>query len=105
MALVMTATQRVELTVVALDSRGNPAPLEALAWNSSDPGVLEVVPSADGLAAVARAVGAAGFAQVVLTADARIGDGDVPITGLLDVQILPAEATVIQLVAGAPTEQ
>jgi hypothetical protein len=104
MALIMTATQECPLEVAFKDSRGNPAAVENIVWGSSDEGIVKVNPNdAEPNKAIALSV-AVGTAQVNVKADARVGTGTNEIVGLLVVEILAAEATVVEISAGTPIE-
>lgn len=102
MTLILTDMQKVPLSVEFLDAAGNPALVDGTpAWSSSDPCVtLEA--AADGLSAVATASGALGTAQVSVTADADMGAGVEPITGLLDIQVIADKAATVGISAGTP---
>ena len=105
MALIMTAVQECDLSVAFKDSQGNEAPVENIEWGSSDPGiVVVVVDSADPSKAKAKATGTVGTGQVNVKADARVGEGTNEIVGLLDVDILAAEASVVEISAGTPVD-
>lgn len=104
MALIMTATQECPLEVVFKDSRGNPAAVENIVWGSSDENVVKVnANDAEPNKAIALSV-SVGTGQVNVKADARVGTGTNEIVGLLVVEILPAEATVVEISAGTPIE-
>lgn len=101
MSFTLTDVQKVSLSIAPVDAAGNPAPVETVAWTSSDEKVLTVVAAADGLSAVATAVGPLGTAQVTVSADAQIGDGVTTITGVLDVNVVASQATALGITAGA----
>ena len=102
MAIQLTDIQKVTLSISAVDAAGNPAPIENATWVSSNPAVLTVVASTDGLSAVATTVGPLGNAQVQVSADARIGEGEVVLQGVLDVEVIASEATALNIAAGTP---
>jgi len=102
MAIQLTDIQRVSLSISAVDAAGNPAPIENATWVSSNPAVLTVTASVDGLSAVAETVGPLGNAQVQVSADARIGEGEVVLQGVLDVEVIASEATALNIAAGTP---
>ena len=54
------------------------------------------------MSATVTAVGPLGIGQVLLKADADLGEGVKEITGLLDVEVIASEATVAIVAAGAP---
>jgi hypothetical protein len=105
MSLVMTTTQECPLEVAFKDAHGNPAPVENIIWGSSDENIIKVnANDAEPQKAIVLAVGTVGTGQVNVKADARTGEGVNLIVGLLDVEILPAEATVVEISAGTPIE-
>jgi hypothetical protein len=87
-------------------AKGNPASVEAgsVVFSSSDPAVLAVTDNGDGTCR-ADAVGPVGNAQLIVTADADLGEGVVPITGTLDVTVVAGMAAVINVTAGVPQAQ
>jgi hypothetical protein len=70
-------------------------------WEVSGP--LDIEVGEGGMSALVRTNGASGTGQVSVTADADLGEGEKPIVGILDVEVLPAEAVAIQINAGTPT--
>lgn len=102
MAIQLTDIQKVTLSISAVDAAGNSAPIENAAWVSSNPAVLTVTASLDGLSAVAETVGPLGNAQVQVSADARIGEGEVNLQGILDVEVVASEAVSLNVAAGTP---
>lgn len=100
MALILTDSQQVSLSIAGGDDKkGNPATLPpgVPTWTVSDPKLLSITPSADGLSAVVGAVGPLGTAQ------AQVALGG--LTGVLDIQITAGTATSVLVTAGTPTEQ
>ena len=106
MALILTDTQQCALGIDPRNAKGNPAPVDGVPqWASSDPAVAVVEPAADGLTAVVKAV-AQGTTQISVTADADLDEGEVRnITGVLDVEVRPAEAVTMGITTGTPEEQ
>lgn len=101
--LILTDEQKVSLSVSFTTKAGNPATVDgAPVWSSSDPSVITVTAAEDGLSAVAVTVGPLGTAQVICEADADLGEGVRPITGVLDIEVRPSEAVAAIVVAGAP---
>lgn len=79
-------------TVSYVDAKGNPAQVEgAPVWSSSDPSIVDVVPSVDGFSATVTP-GAVGVAQIKVEADADLGAGVVPVVGLVDVEVVAGQA-------------
>jgi hypothetical protein len=107
MAITITATQKFTAgPVSAVDAHGNPAQIDgAPAWSVSDTALLAVNVAADGLSADIQAVGALGHAQVVVSADADLGEGIETISGILEVEIVAGRAVSLTVPAGEPTEQ
>lgn len=102
-ALMFTLTdlQKATAVITVLDAKGNPAPLDgAPQWSSSDPSIVAVVPSPDGLSAVIQAAGPTGTAQVRVDADADLGASIVPLQGVLDVEVVASQAVSIAVNPG-----
>lgn len=105
MSLTLSVTQNVGLTITPRDARGNPAPVDGIpVWEISDPSLASLVPSADGLSAYITALGGVGHAQVKVSADARMGPDVRTITGILELELVPAEAITLGITAGEPFE-
>jgi hypothetical protein len=69
----MTSVQFVEITLAPVDLRGNPAPVENIVWESSDPSMLEIVPDALNSAHIRiNALGPVGAAQINVSADVNM---------------------------------
>lgn len=80
------------------DRHGNPAPVDGVpVWSVSDDSLLTVTPSEDGLRATVQAVGPVGTGQVVVKADADLGEGFKEIIGTADVDIVAGEATELAI--------
>lgn len=97
--------KNVALTIT--NATGQPAAVDGVpVWASSDDTVLGVVPAADGMSAVVSAV-APGTARVTVSADADLGAGVTPITGVSEDVIVvlgpSAQASVLSLNLGTPT--
>jgi hypothetical protein len=105
MALTLTSVQQAALSISAVDAKGNLAPVENVVFQGSDPNIIVVrADPADQTKAtvLARTVGTA---QVTVTADADIGEGEKELMGLLDVEVVAAEAVALSITAGTPEEQ
>jgi len=106
MALVLTDVQKVALSVSFTNRAGNPAQVDGIPqWSSSDPSILTVTASEDGLSAEAVTVGPLGTAQVSVVADADLGEGVTELTGVLDVEVKPSAAVFALVVAGVPVDK
>lgn len=102
----MTNSQQVTLTLAPKDRRGRDAPVDGTpVWASSDETLITVEPAADGMSAVVKAVGPTGGGRVTAVADADLGEGTTPITGVAEFTITAGQATVLELIGGTPEEQ
>lgn len=104
MPLSITDTQMFTMTV-PVTRKGQPATLQTVTWESSDPAVLAVtVDPANNLTATAVAV-TPGVVVITFKGDRDPGDGVVEEIRTLDVVVGAGLATVGEIVAGTPTEQ
>jgi hypothetical protein len=104
--LVLTDTQEVDLAIIPLDRKGKPAQVNGVpTWASSDPTIARVTPSEDGLSARVAATDNLGSVQIKVTADAGLGEGADPVTGILDLEIVSGKAASLGIIAGSPREQ
>jgi hypothetical protein len=104
--LVLTADQKVTLSVSYQDRYGNPAPIDGVpVWETSTDGIVTVDPTEDGLSAEIVTVGQIGTVQVRATADALPGAAVKMIVGVLDVQVVGGEARIVTLNAGAASSK
>lgn len=102
----ITDTQEVALSITPVDKKGNPAQLDGPpVWASSNTEVVTVTAAADGLSAVATAVGPLGTATISVKADGDLGAGVNTISGTLDITVVGSGAVTLKIVAGAVTEQ
>ncbi len=103
MAFNLSTVQKVPLTCAFVDASGAPAVVDGIpTWSSSDPAICEIINvSADGLSCEASSV-AIGTAQVSVSADADMGAGVRAVVGVLDIEVLAAEAVSAAISAGAP---
>lgn len=102
MALTLTDIQKVTVSITPVDAVGNVAPVENVVWTSSDESILTVTASEDGLSAVVETVGHLGSAQIMVEADALIGEGYEPLAGILDVTVVGSKAVGFTINAGTP---
>jgi hypothetical protein len=102
----MTDTQQAILTIEPVDKKGNPAQLDGPPeWASSNTEVITVTAAADGLSAVALAVGPLGTATVSVKADGDLGPGVTTISGTIDITVTGGGAVTLKIAMGTPTEQ
>ena len=93
--------RQVTASIAPVDAAGNPASIDgAPVWNSADPTLFSVTAAADGLSAVIVPLGAAGTAQLSVSADADLGAGVITITGTLDIEVVGGQAVAINIVPG-----
>lgn len=98
-------SQKLPLAVEFLDKFNNPAPVDGVpSWSVTDPSLAQIVPAADGLSAELIPIGPLGSFKVQCSADADLGEGLKPILGELDIDLLPAEASVVNIKAGTPVD-
>ena len=97
----LTTVQEVVVSVTAVDAANNPAALENIVVTSSDESVVSVS-SVDGVFKLSS-TGKIGTSQIEVTADARIGEGEVVLTALEVIEVVAAEAVAIGLQFGEPT--
>lgn len=103
--VVLSDSQQVPLAIDPRNKKGNKAPVDGVPqWASSDPNVISVTPSADGLSCLAKA-GATGTAQVSVTADADLGSGVTALAGTVDFEVRPGPAVSLGITTGTPEEQ
>ena len=103
-SLQLTDIQRDSLSLSAADAAGNPTTLPAgsVTWGVSDPTILAVTPSDDGMSADVAALGPLGTAQVTV---AVVLDANTTLTGSLDVAVVASAAATIQIVPGTPQDK
>lgn len=97
MAFQITDSGSASASVIAKTAAGNPATIDSPTWASSDPAILLVTASEDGLTATVAAVGPVGTAQVQFSCDADIGEGERTLTGFADVEVIAGEAAVVEI--------
>jgi hypothetical protein len=104
--LEITDTQQAEVGLVIKNKKGGLASVDGVpVWKSTDEGVATVENlSADGMNGTIVAH-TGGICQITVEADADLGVGVVPIIGFLDVKVIGGQATIIELVPGAISEQ
>jgi hypothetical protein len=109
MADLNTDQEFAGVVLAITDSRGRPATVDgAPVWSSSDETVVSVVATADGMGATISSV-APGTARVSVQADADLGEGSTPVTGVTEdivvTQAGPGAAAVLKLTLGAATDK
>jgi len=104
-AFQMTDSQQTTLTIAATDKKGNKAtlPTGSVVWAVDQVSLIALTPAADGMSAVAAAVGPLGTATVSV----KVVDGNqnTLASGTLDITIVGGGATTIVVTPGTATEQ
>lgn len=105
MAITITDSQVFTATVSAVDARGNPAVLDGPAnFSVSDSAIINLGVVTD-FSVEVRASGPLGNAQLMVTADADLGEGVRTLTGILDVTVVGGEAVALNITTSVPVEQ
>jgi hypothetical protein len=87
--------KQVTLKVEFLDAKGSPAKVDSVVWSTDNADIAEVtVSTGNPQIANLKAGTATGLAQVIVTADADLGDGIKEIICTMDVEVVGGEAVV-----------
>lgn len=106
MALTMNTIQQCVLEISPTDAKGHPAKVDGVPeWLTDNSDIVTLIPAADGLSCGIAAVGVPGTCKVQVTADADLGAGVSNLVGTLDVEIVSAPATNIEIKPGPITDQ
>lgn len=104
--LKLTTTQKVPVFVEPVDKFGNPAEVENLVWTSSDPTIVDFVFDTEShKSAWVVTTGGTGSVQIAVTADATLGEGEKPLTAIVNIEVVPAEAVTLGVKFGTPEEK
>lgn len=106
--LPLTKTQKCTIKVKALDSQVPPveAPMENIQFISTDESVCSVIQ--EDPTDLSKAVVYAhndGVAQINVSADADLGEGEMPLEGVLSVEVQTVFGTNLGIEVGTPEEQ
>lgn len=102
----MSDSQEVPLSITPVDKKKNPAKIDGVPeWSTDNSELLALKPSADGLSCLVSAVGPLGTAKVSVKADAKIGEGEEHLFGVIDIEVTAGQATSMEITAGTATEQ
>jgi hypothetical protein len=104
-SMQLTDSQKVDIAVAGADKKGFPAAVETITFTSSDATVAAVTPDPADPSKASVVAGNPGTAQIAVTADALIGDGENILTGTLDIVVVAGSAATLSVTAGVPTEQ
>lgn len=102
--------EQIAVAAKPVDTKGNAAQVQDPQWLSADTSKVTVdVDPANPLAALIKAVGpltdAGAPVPVTFSADADLGDGVVPIQGIVNVNVIAGQAVTVNLEVGPPTPQ
>lgn len=102
MDLKLTNEQQVRVTLSPKTDSGKPAPLDGIpTWEIVD-GLSTVVVDPNGLSAMIVSSDDPGDTQILVTADADIGEGVEHISEILKVSVLGAAAKNLGITVGTP---
>lgn len=103
-SMILTSEEKVSAMIQAITPAGNPARFDGIpVWETSDPMVVAVFPSPDGLSAEIHSVD---FGQAIVTVrcDADLDVGEVrELVGMVDITVVEPEAASMTVSTGAPT--
>lgn len=105
MAVTLTNTQKVLVSVHPVDAKGFDALVEGPpSWVVGDESVAQFLVNPDGMSGEVVA-GFPGVTQLTLTCDADLGEGVTEIMGILDITVVSGQAVSLRIDVGVPTEQ
>lgn len=105
MSTVLPVTHLLPASVQPVDAKGNPAAVDGVAvWETSEPILATLEVADDGLSAKIVPTGVLGHVQIRVRADARMGPDVREISGLLEIELVAAEAVSLNVTAGEPVE-
>lgn len=95
---------KFQVTVQALDAKGNPAQLDGEpVWTAATPETVDVVTDETGTWVVAK--GPLGPYHVDVAVDADLGEGVKQLFGFVEGEVIASEAVVVNVVPGPLTPQ
>lgn len=102
---ILKDSQKAELEVVPVSAAGNIAEVDgAVTFAVTDEAILALTITGP-RTAIVTAVGPVGIAQVTCSADALVGEGEVIISGIVEVQVIAGAAATIAINPVAITEK
>jgi hypothetical protein len=101
--LQLTDTQQCKISVVAVDKKGAPAPLQSVSFTSSDANVATVTQDAGDPSSANIVANLPGSCQIAVSAVGS--DGGSTLTGSLDLTVVGGAAVSLTVNAGTPAEQ
>jgi hypothetical protein len=100
--LKLTTEQQVAVRIKPTTPKGQPAQLDGLPAWSVAVGDVTLQPSQDGLSCVIVSADTAGLSQVLVTADADLGEGVETVSDTIAVDVASPRATNLGLAADPP---
>ena len=93
MAFLLPADKCTQMKVTYVDAKGNEAQVDSVQWSASDDAILRItVDGQDPTKAMLYPVGQTGTAQVVVTADADLGEGTTELITTGNVEVVAGQA-------------
>lgn len=102
--LRMRADEQVPVLIKPVDFAGNPAFFENLAFENSNPDVLDIIPATAESPTLIRAKGPVGTARVTITADVKEGEEVKNLQDFADFEIVAGEAVGLGIQLGTPSQ-
>lgn len=96
--------QKVNVRLVPVTPKGKPVAVQNPTWTVSD-GTSTVVPSQDGMSADLISSDTPGITNIVVSADADLGDGVDTISDTIALTVTDPQATSLGLVASPPVDK
>lgn len=98
--------QRALLSVMGVDEKGKPAPVENVSFESSNPDIVEIVEDGDGDDKTVYAQSKVTFGDVQITAkaDPKIGEEVGELVAIGNISVKPREAVSLAINMGAPED-
>lgn len=94
--------QEVDVSAAFLNAAGIEVDVENISWESSDESLVQVIAGATPDAVILRSTGLVGTAQVFVMADADLSEGELPVLGVLDVEITESGEFRVEFTVGEP---
>jgi hypothetical protein len=101
--ITITNEQQVNVTLHPVTSTGRPAQVDGAPTWTVQSGNSTVTAAADGLSADLISSDTPGDTEILVEADADLGQGVVPISDIIRLSVAGAQAANLGLVAGDPT--
>lgn len=102
MKITITNEQKVKVTLTPVTGGGHPAPLDGPPTFEVVDGDSTVQVASDGLSAELISADDPGTTNILVKADADLGEGVVPISDVIQLVVLGAAATNLGLTVGEP---